>query len=238
MAVASLWLPEPERGATDDHPVRGPRLGAGATLIRLFRTPAWRIDTVGITLTTFSVGGLAFWMPTFLVRTQHMSTDDAGLTLGGILVVSGLLGALLGGFLGDRAQARWHGGHLLVCAVVLLISAPVVAAMPFMPTRGLVLAFSFVGLFLLGVTIGPINAALVSCVPANLRSAAVAINNLVVHLLGDALSPFLLGWISEAASLRVAVSLTALPVVLAGGLLLSGGLRINRWPEGLRRYPG
>jgi MFS family permease len=238
MAIAALWLPEPQRGATDSESAVGPRLGAWATLARLFRTPVWRLDTAGITLTTFSIGGLAFWMPTFLVRTQNMSTDNAGLTLGGILVVSGLLGALLGGILGDRAQSRWRGGHLLVCGVVLLICAPVIAAMPFVPTTFLVLTFGFVALFLLGVTVGPINAALVSCVPADLRSAAVAMNNLVVHLFGDALSPFMLGWISDAASLRVAVSLCAVPVVLAGGLLLSGGLRVNHWPDGLRRYPG
>jgi MFS family permease len=238
MAVVALWLPEPERGAIDNEFPSGPRLTARATLVRLFRTPVWRIDTIGITLTTFSVGGLAFWMPTFLVRTQGMSIDSAGWTLGWILVAAGLLGALLGGFLGDRAQARGQGGHFLVCAVALLVCAPVVAAMPFVPTRFLVLGFGFVALFLLGVTVGPINAALVSCVPANLRSAAVAMNNLVVHLFGDALSPFLLGWISDAASLRVAVSLTAVPVMLAALLLLSAGLRINHWPEGLRRYPG
>jgi hypothetical protein len=66
----------------------------------------------------------------------------------------------------------------------------------------------------------------------------VALNTLTIHLLGDTLSPYFLGSISDATGLRVAVSLTAVPVLLAGGLLLVGGLRVNRWPDGLRRYRG
>ncbi len=215
----------------------GPRLSPWAVLVRLLRTPVWRMVTVAMTLSTFCIGGLAFWMPTFLVRTQGMTTASAGSALGGMLVVTGILGALVGGMLGDWATSRWRGGHLLVSAVAVAVAAPLVSAMPFLPRTEWVLAFGFGALFLLGLTAGPINAALVGCVPAGLRSVAVAVNNVVLHLLGDALSPYLIGWISDATNLRIAVSLSAVPVALAGLILLPGALKVNRWPDGLRYYP-
>ncbi len=238
LALIALGLREPRRGASDDVVDAGPPPAPGASLARLWRTPVWRLVTASMTLSVFSVGGLAFWMPTFLVRTQQMSVEQAGSALGTILVVTGLFGTLTGGFLGDRVSRRWRGGHLLVCGFALCACAPLTAAMPFMPTPSLVLGFGFAALFMLGLTAGPINAALVGCVPAALRSSAVAMNNLTVHLLGDSASPYLLGWISDATDLRVAVALTALPIAASGLMLFPGALRVNRWPAGLRHYPG
>ena len=45
---------------------------------------------------------------------------------------------------------------------------------------------------------GPLNAALVGCVPANLRASSIAINVLFIHMFGDAISPYLMGAMSDA----------------------------------------
>lgn len=238
MTIPALLLREPRRGASDESVEAGPPLRPGATLRRLLYTPAWRHVTVSLTLANFSVGGLAFWMPTFLVRTQGMRVESAAFALGLVLVAAGLIGTLMGGWLGDRALRRWTGGHMLVGAGALLGCAPFIAAMPFLPVTVQVLAFSFVALLLMAVAAGPVNAVLVGCVPAGLRSGAVALNTFALHLFGDAASPYVLGWVSDGTGLRVATSLTAIPVLIGGAVLAWGALQVNRDPQGIRRYTG
>jgi predicted MFS family arabinose efflux permease len=155
-----------------------------------------------------------------------------------VLVAAGLIGALAGGWLGDRALQRWTGGHLLVGAVALVGCAPCIAAMPFLPVTGQVLLAGFAALLLLSVSAGPVNAVLVGCVPASLRSAAVSLNTFSMHLFGDAASPYVLGRVSDGTGLRVATALTAIPVLVGGLVLAWGALRVNRDPQGIRRFTG
>jgi fucose permease len=65
---------------------------------------------------------------------------------------------------------------------------------------------------------GPINAAIVNLVIANERASAIALSVFAIHLLGDALSPFLVGMLSDAFSLQQAVKILPL-AVLVGGLV-------------------
>jgi len=193
---------------------------------------------VGMTLMTFAIGGIAFWMPTFLVRTQHLSLAKANMLFGSTTVVAGLIGTLTGGFLGDRLQARHPGGYFLVSGTGLLLGAPLALAMPYLPDARLIFACAFAAEVLLFLNTGPLNAALVASIPAGLRASAVALNVLLIHLLGDALSPWLLGEVSESAGLAQAVALTAMPIAIGGAALLWGSQRVRRWPGGLAAVDG
>jgi hypothetical protein len=65
---------------------------------------------------------------------------------------------------------------------------------------------------------GPINAAIVNLVLASERATAIALSVFAIHLLGDALSPLIVGALSDAFSLQQAI--TILPVaVLVGGFV-------------------
>lgn len=200
---------------------------------RVADSPVWWFDTLGTALLTFALGGLAFWMPTFLVRYHGTSGESMGIQLGLVLLVAGLIATPLGGYLGDRVSRRRPAGHLEVCSVALILCIPLIAILPFVSRLSVTLLISFFALFLLGLTIGPINAVLVSCVPANVRATAVALNLILVHLLGDALSPWLIGWVSDATNLATAIGMTAVPVA-AGALILALGARqIHRRQQGL-----
>lgn len=245
-AALAAWIAEPTRGARDD----GPALPVGslpAALSRIVRTPAWRINTVGLAMMTFTVGGLALWMPTYLERVHAMSTSAANLVFGGVTVAAGFCGTLLGGSLGDRLQARSAGGYFQVSGWGLALSAPLIVAMTAIDwLPGLFIAAFFAEL-LLFLNTGPLNAALVGCVPSNLRGTAFALNIFCIHAFGDALSRTLIGLVSdragaalgdEAAGLNFAIATTALPVLVGGLVLLWGARRIARAPAGLRTYPG
>ena len=233
MAVIIAMLPEPRRGAADDEDGEATPIPLVAALRRVWRSPAWRINVVGTTLMTFAMGGIAFWMPTYLVRAHNMPLADANMTFGAVTVVAGLIGTLTGGWLGDRAFARAAGGYFKISGWGLLLGAPFAAALPMMPTTTAVFVCVFFAEVLLFLNTGPLNAALVGCVPSLLRARAVAINVFFIHALGDAISPPLMGVVSDRASLGLAVGLTAVPIALAGLWLLYGARVISARPDGL-----
>lgn len=246
MAVLAVFMPEPKRGASDEHEYLG---GTRADLsirdgIRtLFKNPAWRIDTVGMTLMTFAMGGIAAWMPTYLQRAHAMSEGEAGMTFGAITVVAGLIATLVGGQLGDRAFAKRAGGYFRVSGWGLLLGAPFVLAMPLLGAKSAVLIAAFVAEFFLFLNTGPLNAALVACVGPQLRATAVAVNVLFIHALGDAISPLIIGVGSDlmgggGEGLGIAIAFTALPLAAGGVVLIRGAKRVDAQPEGLRAMDG
>lgn len=234
LALVAAFLPDPERGGMDDADVRGERFDLRAGLRRVFGSPAWRINTAGMTSMTFAMGGLAFWMPTFLVRTQGLGLAEANTWFGGVTVVAGLGGTLLGGYLGDRAFSRSEGGYFSVSGWGLLAGAPFAFALPLLPSAGAIFGCVFFAQLLLFLNTGPLNAALVACVPPRLRASAVAVNVFFIHALGDAVSPYLMGRLSEMRDLGVAIGATAVPIAMGGLVLLLGAARVRRIPGGLR----
>ena len=52
---------------------------------------------------TFSLGGLAVWMPTFFTRFWGMNVGEAGTLFGGLTVVAGIVAAVVAGLLFETA---------------------------------------------------------------------------------------------------------------------------------------
>jgi len=75
----------------------------------------------------------------------------------------------------------------------------------------------FVTLLLLFINIGPLNAAMANVLPADLRARGFAITTMSIHLLGDAVSPWLIGAASDRIGLQI-------PVLVTGGLLVGAGV--------------
>ncbi len=234
LAVILLLLPEPQRGAMDDGDDEPAEVPMWTALRLMFRSPAWRFNTLGTAMMTFAIGGLGAWMPTFLERSHGMSTAAAGTGFGAVTVVAGLIGTLTGGWLGDRAQARSHGGYFRVSGIGLLLGAPFVVLLPSMPGVSAALALAFFAELLLFLNTGPLNAALVASMPAATRARAVAMYVFFIHAFGDAISPPLMGLVSDAANIGLAIALTSVPVAIAGVALLIGARKVSRLPRGLR----
>jgi MFS family permease len=242
MALAAAFMHEPVRGQSDGPQAQGS--GASSASIAdgvraLFANRAWRIDTVGMTFMTFAIGGIGAWMPTYLQRAFDMSEGAAGMQFGAVTVVGGLFGTLIGGWLGDRAQAKGAGGYFRVSGIGLACGAPFVLAMPWLDSSTLVLALAFFAEFFLFLNTGPLNAALVNCVGPHLRASAVALNVLFIHALGDAISPPLMGWISDlmgggGQGLGVAIASTSLPLVAGAAVLMYGAKVVDAQSQGLR----
>lgn len=251
-AIAAAVMREPVRGAMDTPESKAEaasQLGPKQAVKRLFASPAWRYATAGMTLLTFTMGALAFWGPTFLIRVHGYDEGAAGTVFGGITVVAGLVATLLGGFLGDRAYAKGAGGYLKVSGWGLVFAGPALALVPVFGAPMLVLALIFAAEFFMFLNTGPINAAVVGGVPSNVRASAMALNVLFIHTFGDAASPYLVGLLSDStgpalvaagigenaagAGLSLGIMLSAIPVFLGGVWLLRGAKYLDGLPDGM-----
>jgi hypothetical protein len=84
---------------------------------------------------------------------------------------------------------------------------------------------------------GPINAAIVNLVIASERATAIAVSVFAIHLLGDALSPLMVGALSDAFSLQQAVKI--LPVAaLVGGVIWIWAARAQGDSQPVSQEPG
>ena len=92
---------------------------------------------------------------------------------------------------------------------------------------------TFLALFFLFFNTGPLNAAICNVVPANIRASAIAVNVLVIHLLGDALSPWLIGRVSDASDLGTGIVLNCGAIALAGAILVAGAGVLRRDMEAI-----
>src|SRR5207245_1184547 len=147
---------------------------------------------------------------------------------GGIVAGAGLLGTLAGGFAGD-ALMRWTRR-----AYLLFSGLGVLAAIPFAwvaivsdDRRTFSLCFAL-AIFFLFLNTGPLNTVILSVTPARLRATAIAANIVIIHILGDAPSPFLIGWVSDRSSLQSGILLAVAAMIVSGILLLYGSRHLPR----------
>jgi MFS family permease len=209
LALALLAFPEPTRGGSEP---QGILRDAGATVAALARDPLYVVTTLSMAALTFVLGALAAWMPTFLVRLHGMSVGGAGATFGIVTALAGVLGTLLGGWLGDWRVRRDPRGHLQVSALGLLISVPFATVAIYAESPVLFWSATAIAEVLLFLNVGPLNAVILGAAAPPIRATAVAINILAIHVLGDALSPWGVGALSDAFGLRAA--LTVMPPML------------------------
>jgi MFS transporter, Spinster family, sphingosine-1-phosphate transporter len=217
LALAIMFIPEPERGQFDslkETPERG-------TLRGLARNPAFWTATLGMAAGTFSLGGIQVWMPTFLSRARGYTLEAANLKFGYIVVVDGILASLVGGWLGDRLLPRMKGSYYFVSAVSMGLGVPVMFVALFNPGP-LMLPAIAVAAFLLLLNTSPLNTALVNSVGAHIRATAIAVNIFVFHLFGDVPSPTLMGYVADRRSLQAAFILPVIAMAVSSAILFYG----------------
>lgn len=180
----------------------------------LLHTRSFVFNCAAQTAMTFALGGMAYWMAAYLIF-RKQPPELATPLFGGITIVAGLLSTLLGGFVADRLQKRFRGSYFLVSGVGMLLAFPLLVAMLYTPFP-LAWGLLFGAVFFVFLNTGPSNAALANVAAAKVRASAFAFNILVIHLLGDAISPPLIGIVAGHFDMNVAF------LMISGSMLVSG----------------
>jgi MFS family permease len=201
-----LTLREPQRGQAEGSAPLGDQVDGQPSLRavwKLARTrPSFFHVIVGNSLTAFASFGTSAWMPSFLVRSHDLSIAQAGAVLAPILLVSGTVSQIAGGWLSDRLGRRDVRLTLVAPAVIVLIGVPIEIAALLVEDTALCLVLFFIG----NMSVGPFAGAVMSTVQGvaglRQRTMAAALLITIVGLIGAGLGPWLNGLISDALGTR------------------------------------
>lgn len=251
LAVLLFFLPDPPRGGSEesirnnnnhtDHETQAAGIaGLKKVYASLFTNGGFLCTVLGYAAYTFVVGGMAFWMPSYLVREFNVSLEKANLQFGMVTVVGGFFGVLIGGFFSDKMENRSGNGFLKMSVISMLLSVPL-----FWYVLGLKDYDQFmIALFALEVAlfmcISPLDAAVISYVRPSWRATAMALNVFLIHVLGDGISRTLMGVVSDSSGLGAAIGILPWALIVAGVFWVIGILwfwQPVRWPSGRFELP-
>ena len=192
-------------------------------LCRFWQNRTYVHATLSMAAMTFALGGLAQWAPSFLQRSFGLEVARGNTLFGMITVGAGIIGTLAGGWLGDRFQRRSPAGYLYVSAVGFLLGAPLMVLALTTTNLTLCLTAIFGAELFLFLNTGPLNTVLVNVVAPGRRAMGFAVNIFAIHALGDAVSPAIIGYLSDQWGLSRALLITPLAVLVAAGFAVWGG---------------
>lgn len=173
--------------------------------LQFFKSKSFVFLSLAGAMATFTLGGLAAWMPTYFHRYYGFTVAQAGTHFGALIIISGLIGTLGGGMLADFLI------KFTKCAYFYTVLFGYAMALP-LGLLGLLCESQTLALLCFGLAMsfvflqtGSLNAAIISITSVKIRSMAFALNIFILHALGDAISPMTIGKISESFDLHLAV---------------------------------
>jgi MFS family permease len=196
LALLCLFMREPRRGEAD--PATKPHVASWRDYVIILKTPSFLLCTLGYTATTFAVGGIGYWMPSYCLDRGEKDLVTVTRTFGGIIVVAGLMATLAGGWLADALRRRFPGSYFLVSGAGMLLAFPLMLAVlvtPFPWAYGVI----FLTVFCLFFNTGPVNTIIANVTHPAVRASAFALLILIIHLFGDTFSPTLMGLTADLA---------------------------------------
>jgi predicted MFS family arabinose efflux permease len=239
-------LPEPERGAQDrafheeetthveadnvpgvlpDFDLPAPRVGTldygtvswGDVLRELLKIRSMWFGLFSLTISSFLLGALNVWGIDFFKQQFDLNATQAGAF---VPVIGGgaALGIILGGEISDTLLRRGvANARVYVAALASVLATVFMFPAYFIDNLAVCAVLLFFGSFCLTVPVAPSEALTTDVVPGPLRGRAAAIRSVVRAL--SALAPFIVGVLSDATSLNVALALVT-PLYAIGGLVM------------------
>jgi predicted MFS family arabinose efflux permease len=223
LGVWCFLMREPKRGQSEGETSVLRERECWSDYLVLLKTPSYVLNTLGMTAMTFAMGGLAFWAPGYFEErgTAPLLGIHPTTAFGAMTALTGLVATLLGGWLGDRLRPRFSGSYFLVSGAALVLAFPMLLLMILLP-----FPYAWIPLvcfvFFLFFNTGPTNTILANVTHPLLRAPGFALNILVIHLFGDAVSPAVMGAIAGVSNLSWAFGFVSIMVLIGGILWLCG----------------
>lgn len=190
--VFRLIVKEPVRAvqAKDAAPV-------SAVFAILRAKPSFWLMAFAASMSSMAGYGLAFWVPSVLMRSYGFDLAVTSYYFGSLLLVGGVFGVFLGGFLADRLGKADRGVYAKIPAIAWLITAPLFIAAFLSPSPAIAWAFFLIPNALNILWLGPLITAVQHLVPAHMRATASASFLFINNLIGLGLGSFAMGGLSD-----------------------------------------
>ncbi len=195
--IFRLTIKEPPRGQFDRQRSDARVPGLQAILRTLLKKPSFWLLSLGASFSSMMGYGVFFWLPSFFVRSYHLTLLNASLFYGAVLLIGGLAGIWAGGWLGDRFGHSQHAQYARIPAIAFLAAVPFYILAILSPTLSLSFVVWLVPTALGLAWLGPVISAIQHLVPPNMRATASAIFLFINNLIGIGLGTFAIGFLSD-----------------------------------------
>jgi predicted MFS family arabinose efflux permease len=230
-----LVVKEPVRGRYDGPRTSGQPAGFGEVMRVLTSKPSFWGISFGAAASSMMGYGLFFWLPSFFVRSHGMSLLDASVYFGAILLVGGIAGIWLGGWMADRFGTARKRMFVIIPAIAFVLTVPFYFGAVMSPSLALAFALFMVPTALGLMWLGPVLSAIQHVVPPQMRATASAVFLFVNNLIGIGLGTVALGALSDSLSarygensLRYAILAGTVFYLVAASLFLLSAKRLER----------
>jgi len=188
-----LFLREPDRHEVEAEPGAPIKVVLGELKARR----AWIIPLfIGQTSVVMADAAAAIWVSPVLERDFHLTPAEFAGWVGAIVLVTGVLGSIIGGVVADMGQSSKVRGGLMIGAVAAAALGVPAALFPIMPGVGS-FAIAFFLLTLAGnVTAMVASVALTVWLPNELRGLAIGAFIAIAGLIGFGIAPSLVTVVS------------------------------------------
>ena len=177
-----------------------PRLAKTAAL--LARKPSFWLISFGASFSSMAGYGLAFWLPSLLMRSFGLDLVNASLFFGAVLLIGGVAGVLAGGWLGDWLGGRNRAYYAWLPGIAFLVGAPLFAAGILSSNVSAAFLLFLIPQGLAYVWLGPILSAVQHLVAPAARSTASALFLLINNLIGLGGGIYAMGALSDALTVQ------------------------------------
>ena len=220
--LIAFFMKEPARGASQHDKAKFKK----DTVLSLIKNKAYLCSILGYAAVTFSLGGISWWMPSFLQRVDGRSESSAAYLMGAITVVTGLGGTITGGVIAQKWSRTNPKALYLVPAISAAIAVPPALvcffSQHFFGTKAYTLPGLAVAIFFIFLGTGPVNAATLNAVRPEIRATAMAGQLFIIHALGDAISPRIIGTVSDHSNLNLGLGSTLITMLIAAVIFYIG----------------
>ncbi len=196
--VAFMLLREPQRGGLET--AAAPAASWSASIRTLLARRTVRLLLAGMPM-VMAAGGIATWIPAYLVRAHAASAGDVA-TMGGLSLGLGIVtGTLAGGVIVTALRRRDAMWEFRWPALASAVSVPLFVAFYLTASTELAYVLLFAAFFVAGSSFGPALACMLTVAEPAVRGTMVALAILSSSLIAYGLAP---GFIGIASDLLIA----------------------------------
>jgi len=185
--------------------------------LEFIHTPSLILTNLGFIGCIFVNNAIIVWLPTYLHRVEGISMTEAGTKVGAIMVLA-IIGLPVGGWLTDVWFKKNVSSRMLFPSLTIALNAVVIfAAFSFLDGKT-----QYMTLLLMGVLASMFAPAAIivtqEVIHPGLRAISYSVCVVFQNLFGASMAPIVIGALSDAYGIKVAMSI--LPVFLLVSALL------------------
>jgi predicted MFS family arabinose efflux permease len=196
--LVKFGIREPVRGGQDSADGRAsePAPPFAEVVLTLASTPSFWLLSFGAASGSILGYGLIFWLPSFFNRSFGLELFDLSLFYGTIILVGGVAGTWLGGWIADKVGPSSPHRYALIPAACFAVAAPCFAGALFAESLVVAWILFTIGQMLALAWLGPVISAVQHIVPPNMRATSSASFLFINNLIGIGFGTWFLGFMS------------------------------------------